>query len=267
VACVSGTIYVKWSSPCPLLVLATERTRAEKNRLLCEKNNNTFFWLVVVKLKGVFMSIATFAILPTKDIRELGRLKASGCAVLLYTALLSYARDKVSCFPSIKTLSEQLGGAYAESGIYKALKWLEDNKFIKRNERRSKQRFVMLRRLLKATSTKVESALCSTKVLGKKSKKNNFFFKKRQKQKSTSALNRAKHNDTPEVSDAESIFSSWVVRTEGKDITMLSSDDLRTIGDYLNERSSKAYEWREWMSEHWGDVFQKIKDITRNEEL
>jgi len=113
----------------------------------------------------------------------------------------------------------------------------------------------------------VESALCSTKVLGKKSKKNNFFFKKRQKQKSTSALNRAKHNDTPEVSDAESIFSSWVVRTEGKDITMLSSDDLRTIGDYLNERSSKAYEWREWMSEHWGDVFQKIKDITRNEEL
>ena len=207
------------------------------------------------------MSIATFAILPTKDIRELGRLKASGCAVLLYTALLSYARDKVSCFPSIKTLSDQLGGAYAESGIYKALKWLEDNKFIKRNEKRSKQRFVMVRRLLKATSTKVEEVLCSTKVEQKKINKKTSFFKK-WKQKSSSALNGKKLRENPKISDAESIFSKWVVQTGGKDITTLSSDDLRTIGDYLNERSPGAYEWREWLNDCWPDVITSLKAIS-----
>ena len=208
------------------------------------------------------MPTATFAILPTKDIKELGRLKASGCAVLLYTALLSYARDKVSCFPSIKTLSDQLGGAYAESGIYKALKWLEDNKFIKRNEKRSKQRFVMVRRLLKATSTKVEEALCSTKVDRKTRKKKTSFFKKMWKQKSSSALNGKKLRDNPKIPDAESIFSQWIVQTGGKDITTLSSDDLQTIGDYLNERTPGAYEWREWLNDCWPDVMQEIKAIS-----
>lgn len=205
------------------------------------------------------MTTQTFAILPTKDIKELGRLKASGCAVLLYTALLSYARDKVSCFPSIKTLSQQLGGAYADSGIYKALKWLEDNKFIKRNEKRSKQRFVMVRRLLKATSTKVEEALCSTKVDRKKKKKKTSFFKK-WKQKSSSTLNSKKLRDNPKIPDAESIFSKWIAQTGGKDITTLSSDDLRTIGAYLNERSPGAYEWREWLNDCWPNVFQQIKE-------
>lgn len=211
------------------------------------------------------MTTQTFAILPTKDIKELGRLKASGCAVLLYTALLSYARDKVSCFPSIKTLSQQLGGAYADSGIYKALKWLEDNKFIKRNEKRSKQRFVMVRRLLKATSTKVEEALCSTKVDKKKKKKKTSFFKKMWKQKSSSALNKPKYNDNPKIPDAESIFSKWIAQTGGKDITTLSSDDLQTIGAYLNERSPSAYEWREWLDDCWPDVFADIKGFSKHE--
>jgi len=210
------------------------------------------------------MTIQTFAILPTKDIKELGRLKASGCAVLLYSALLSYARDKVSCFPSIKTLSDQLGGAYADSGIYKALRWLEQNKFIKRNEKRSKQRFVMVRRLIKATSTKVESALSSTKVDKKMSRKRTSFFK-RWKQKSSSALNSQKHSDNPKIPDAENIFSRWVAQTGGKDITTLSSEDLRTIGAYLNERSPQAYEWREWLSQTWASEMRQIKELTLSE--
>lgn len=89
-----------------------------------------------------------FAIIKTRDIAALAKSRASACATLLYVSLLSYARDKVSCFPSVETLSRSLGGAYAKRTIYRALEWLCENGFIKRKDKRSKERFTIISRLV-----------------------------------------------------------------------------------------------------------------------
>lgn len=211
------------------------------------------------------MTTQTFAILTTKDISALGKAKASGCAVLLYSALLSYSRNKKSCFPSIRTLSERIGGAYSLAGIHKALKWLENHNFIKRNHKTSKQRFVMMRKAMKAISTKVDMALSSTKVDKNRRDKNTSFYKKRwgnKKSFSSSAFNGSKQADKSHSPDAESIFSRWAIQNHDKDITKLSRDEITTIGKYLRSPDLEAIEWREIMWDYWKDTFQEIKRIT-----
>ena len=210
------------------------------------------------------MTTQTYAILYTKDISALGKVKASGCAVLLYSALLSYARDKVSAFPSIATLSKAIGGAYSETGIYKALKFLEDHKFIKRNDKRSKQRFVMLRKMAKATLTKVNATLCTPKVKRNKRKENYSFFKRGYKKNVSPGLsaNKSKQADKPKVPDAERIFESWAIKNPSKDVKAFTDDEIRVIGAYLRSHTTQAIEFRELMWEHWSKEFIEIKRIT-----
>ena len=210
------------------------------------------------------MTTQTYAILYTKDISALGKVKASGCAVLLYSALLSYARDKVSAFPSIATLSKAIGGAYSETGIYKALKFLEDHKFIKRNDRRSKQRFVMLRKMAKATLTKVNATLCTSKVKRNRKKENYSFYKRRHKKNVSPGLsaNKSKQADKPKVPDAERIFETWAIQNPSRDVKAFTNDEIRTIGAYLRSHTNQAIEFRELMWEHWSKEFIEIKRIT-----
>lgn len=210
------------------------------------------------------MTTQTYAILYTKDISALGKVKASGCAVLLYSALLSYARDKVSAFPSISTLSKAIGGAYTDAGIYKALKFLEDHKFIKRNDKRSKQRFVMLRKVLKSASTKVDKALRSTKVGWNRKKENYSFYKRRHKKNVSSGLsaNKSKQADKPKENDAEHIFAMWVINNPSKDVKAFTAEEIRIIGAYLRSHESAAIEWRQIMGEFWLKEFIEIKRIT-----
>lgn len=211
------------------------------------------------------MTTQTFAIMTTKDISALGKAKASGCAVLLYSALLSYSRNKTFCFPSITTLSERIGGAYSLAGIHKALRWLEDQKFIRRNHKTSKQRFVMLRKIVKTISTKVERDLSSTKVDKNRRKKNTSFFKKvwrNKKSLSSSAFNSSKLAENDTIPEAESIFSKWAIQSHDKDTTTLSEDEITTIGKYLRSSAPEAIEWREIMWDYWKDTFLEIKRIT-----
>ena len=214
------------------------------------------------------MPTQTFAILLTSDISALGKRKASGCAVLLYSALLSYSRNKVSAFPSIATLSKVIGGVYSDAGIYKALKWLEQHKFIKRNDKRSKQRFVMLRKMLKTASTKVETVLSSTKVEQNRKKEKYSFFKKqyKQKRKSFTKKNQAAVVQNPvkaaKFKSEEDVWSDFVYHTNGKDLTKLSSDKLAIMGAFLRNPHPEAVSWREIMWPVWGDTFLAIKDLT-----
>jgi hypothetical protein len=95
--------------------------------------------------------VTTFAIINEVEITELARLKASGASILTYTALLTFSRNKASCFPNLETIRNYLGNHYNLRTIQKALKWLSDNKLIKRNEKTSKKRFVLLKRLISHT--------------------------------------------------------------------------------------------------------------------
>ena len=215
--------------------------------------------------------MTTFAIIDSRDITELGRHKASGCAWALYTALMTFARGtKANCFPSINTLSELIGGAYSEAGIFKALKWLESKKFIKRNDKRSKQRFIMLRKFVNAVSTKVESDLHSTKVECKNKIKNKLLFKKgknkiksrfkRKKQRQAPIQSTQNEADKEIVSKADVAWSSWSYRGGNGDVSKLSEAERFTIVESLNSQAPEDVEWREAMS--WSNrnklIFDKL---------
>lgn len=131
------------------------------------------------------------AIVTIEEITALSQAKASGLAMSIYMILAAHDWQKGVCFPSIGTISKRLGGAYAENSIHRCLKWLEDRGFIKRNEAKSKSRFVMLLRkvkaaakaVLKGSSNKYESQ--SNKSVGRRTKqrKKNITYSKNASQR------------------------------------------------------------------------------------
>lgn len=209
----------------------------------------------------------TFAIIKTNHLTELGSHKPSGCAVLIYTALLSFSRNKTSCFPSIATISKTIGGAFSVRSIQRGLLFLESIGFIKRNEKRSKQRFVMLKQI---------GQMCRKALSGQKWRKNktnekySFYKKHKNKKSSSSAVNGDGSNlcETYTPCDAERIFGDWVVRDstlgDKKDLSLFSAEDLKTIGAALRSFSPDEVEWRELMWDSWGETFLKIKKLTPN---
>jgi hypothetical protein len=134
----------------------------------------------------------TFATLHHIEIQKLAELKAGGTIWAVVAALNSFAQNKTSCFPSIQTIMDYLGGAYGRRAIHRALKWLEDNELIVRNHRRSKSRFVLkLRALaysgieaLKRKSDKRHTAYSASNDPRKEQEKNHSFFSNRRSQSS-----------------------------------------------------------------------------------
>ena len=90
----------------------------------------------------------TYATITVIEIQKLAELKAGGSVWAVATALNAYAQGKTSCFPSIPTIIEFLGGSYGKRAIHRALKFLEDHELIKRNGRSSKKRFILKLRAL-----------------------------------------------------------------------------------------------------------------------
>ena len=83
------------------------------------------------------------------DITALNTLNAPGAAFQVYATLCAFAMRKDWCFPSLKTLGEVLPSMNRRT-IQRALKWLEDNKFIRRGRARTRDRFKLLKRTASA---------------------------------------------------------------------------------------------------------------------
>ena len=89
----------------------------------------------------------SFVMVSIEDLQRLQAVNASGLVMRTWMALRSYCwNGKRTCFPSIASIAERMGytGRSAQQSIGKALKFLEDNGFIRRNDKRSTDRFVML---------------------------------------------------------------------------------------------------------------------------
>lgn len=119
------------------------------------------------------------AIVSIEEITKLSTLKASGLATQIYLILCAHDWHSGSCFPSIATISKRLGNKYAENSIHRCLKWLEDAKLIVRNEARSKNRFVMVLRKIKAavkdTLTNPRGKINKSEGIREKKKKRNTY--------------------------------------------------------------------------------------------
>lgn len=212
----------------------------------------------------------SFAIINPVELSELAKLHASGCAVLTYTTLAGFSRNKASCFPSIRTISEALGNAYTTRAIQKALKWLEDNQLIKRNEKRSKQRFILLKRL-KMIGTNVRKALQRTDVPHKRSSEKNSLlkrgkqrFKRFSRKKNEMGYGRfgsaENEADNKPKCRAERIFEAWMIKNPSLDVKTINKTDLSVIVECLNSPAPEDVEWREAMS--WSEsnkfIFDKL---------
>ena len=215
----------------------------------------------------------TFAVITRKEIGDLATLRASACCWATYTSLLHYARAKVSCFPSLETIRKMLGNAYDIRSIQRAIKFLIDNGFVKRNERTSKQRFALLKRIIsrrKEETTKM-SQDHDKDVPIKKNKKNTSylrgakhkmkrFFDKRNALKEY-VPDYQKEFDSMKVSDAEKPFESWLARNQDGDIKTIPTADFNTIRRCLFSDREEDQSWREIMS--YSDenrrIFEQIK--------
>lgn len=212
------------------------------------------------------MSTDTFAIITTREIGALCKLKPSASAVLVYTTLLTYAQDKVSCFPKVETIRARMQNAYSRSAIMKALKWLDDYGFIQRSDRRSKERFKLLKRVVKQATEKlvknVSNLTQSTSpiVHRKKNKEKNPFFKGRykknfsfRKKKTAMGYGRfdssQKEEDNELVCEAEKVFGAFVISKSYPDIAGLSVSDKAVITQSLHSNAKVDIEWREWVEE------------------
>lgn len=86
-----------------------------------------------------------FVMIPVSELQTLTRLNASGRTIQCLIALRSFAWDGRTAFPSIKAIAERMGltnKTYKQS-VLASLKWLEDHGLIVRNDKRSKERFVI----------------------------------------------------------------------------------------------------------------------------
>lgn len=125
-----------------------------------------------------------YAQIESPEITKLATMKASGLASQTYMVLALHDWGSGSCYPSVKRIHKLLGGAYHKNSIMRALKWLEDNFFIKRKAKTSKERFTLLLRKVK---DKIINTLGSTNQNGyhktqvKRTKNNIKYYSKRTK--------------------------------------------------------------------------------------
>jgi hypothetical protein len=136
-------------------------------------------------------STTTFAYIETTDIQELAKKRASSSTILVYTTLLTFARQKSSCFPSIATIRKALCNAYGRSTIYEALAWLKAHNFIKTGKPRSKDRFKIVSRLLQRARQALQETVQksgndrpASRTI-KPTKKNTPFLRGRKQRKSS----------------------------------------------------------------------------------
>lgn len=91
----------------------------------------------------------SFVMVSIEDLQRLQAANASGLVMRTWIALRSFMwGNKRTAFPSLKAIAERMGYDTTqnyERTIGRTLKWLEDNGFIKRAHRRSKERFTLLR--------------------------------------------------------------------------------------------------------------------------
>ena len=87
--------------------------------------------------------VPLYALCPQRMVERLTKSKAPASVFSVVLCLKAYALDRSSCFPSHKTIQAWCGGSISIRSIERAVKWLEDHGFIKRNSRTSKNRYVL----------------------------------------------------------------------------------------------------------------------------
>lgn len=214
------------------------------------------------------MSHDTYAIITTREIGQLAALKPAATTVLVYTTLLSYAQGKTTCFPKVETIRERLQNAYSISAIMKALKWLQDHDFIKRGKKRSKDRFQLLKRVVRQVAEKTMNNLSnvthSTSPMlhdNKKKEKTSFFKKGTDKTRSFFSKvfnvrdNREKEADNEQVCKAEKPYGAWAIQNPDMNVKTINKEDLSLIVQCLKSEEAQDKEWREIMS--WSPINKK----------
>jgi hypothetical protein len=87
--------------------------------------------------------VPLYTITTKRLVERLTTAKASTSVWSVVLCLKAYAMDKDTCFPNHKTIQSWCGGNISIRSIERSVKWLEDHNFIKRNGRRSRNRYVL----------------------------------------------------------------------------------------------------------------------------
>jgi len=207
----------------------------------------------------------TFAIISTREINDLCKQRPSAVAVLTYTTLLTYAQGKTYAFPSIATIRERMGNVYCRSAIMKALKWLDDNGFISRGNKRSKERFKLLKRVARQAAEKIVSNVhtlthgMSTSVDCKKNKEENSylrgktkkkgFFRRKKKEQGYGRFHSTQNEAVNEPkSAAEPVFMDWALHSQHMDIQSMSTEQKNVIMAALRSNRKEDKDWVNTMS-------------------
>ena len=123
-----------------------------------------------------------YAKIDETELRKLSQQRASGLQTQLYVALATHCHKGNTCFPSLERLRKILGDVYHINSIHRALKWLEEKKFITRKEATSKTRFsLMLRQIKTALTNRLKKSTTGYDKHQRKTNNNNYRYYKKKK--------------------------------------------------------------------------------------
>ena len=215
------------------------------------------------------------------EIVSLTKLKAPSSVWSVVCCLNHYARQGTSCFPSVKTIGEWLGGSLPVRTIYFALKWLVDHDLISRQKSSSRQRFILkLRQKAQQAGQHLQHVakrVQAVAVEDKHRKKNKFNSKMKahsriRSSERKSARKKARRLNRPNgcygMSQYPEDSRSGAQRTvdteidlylnakrEGKRWSGLSLSSIRAFKDMI----ISDVEWGKWLEEHHLEIFKVVK--------
>lgn len=223
----------------------------------------------------------TYATISAIEIQKLASLKAPSSVWAVVTALNAYAQGKTTCFPSIPTIIEFLGGAFSRRAVHRALKFLEDHELLERKHRKSKSRFILKLRALAyqgIEAVKTKRQACHTAYSDKagsireseqnhlinskkdshsssqRSNKRSFWHKKRSKNRVGSkwGLPDYEPDNRPQIEqECDRILTFYFTSNKTH---RFSSEELST----LQTRWKNDASWVSWMLEYNREIVELI---------
>lgn len=225
----------------------------------------------------------TYTTITAIEIQELAKLKAGGAVWAVVSCLNAFAQGKHSCFPSIPTIAEFLGGSYTTRAIHKALRWLEQHNIIQRNERQSKKRFVLKLRALAFQGVEaVKRTIVPNKENNRSSEKNQennqFYFSNRRSQSSSERSKSrpfwAKKKPKNRVGgnwglpDYEPDNRSQIERESDQAVAFYAANENWKPSEAEKQAILKRIEsdvgWFNWLKQHHSALFSEIEAALEN---
>jgi hypothetical protein len=222
----------------------------KSNQLKLQATHSKIITLVPIvdKHQGIHI-MSTFAIITKEELNKFLKLNATITSMVVYCCLLEHCIEKDTCFPNIDTIMEYTDHQISKRTLYRSLKWLEDNRFIVRDGKRSLTRYKIIHR-----------------------NKNKIQKNNKEKSQLTSVVSRKNNINNSNSFNCISLIVPTVVTSHSKESSIikryldteepLSVEDKVTMKAYIENNKENEL----WLKGHYIKLYNFINDSSYDSE-